>query len=309
MKDARNTVRRRSRNPMIPAALLATALVLPAACGKKTRTSDVDTGGARAEIQNAGSDTRVNLAQAWAEAYAQVDSTVGVSVAGGGSGTGIAALINGTADIANCSRAMKKKELARAEAQLGSTPVQHVMGFDALAVYVHKENPLNEITIEQLGQIYGEDGTITKWSELGVASPDGNDNIIRISRQSNSGTYVYFRETLVSKGKEFKLGSRDLHGSKDVVELVGKTPSAIGYSGMGYATDHVKMLKVSKAAGEEAFAPNMQNAVSKDYPISRPLYMYTLGDPDAHAQAYIVWCLSPAGQKIVEDNGYVPVGK
>ncbi|MDA0322499.1 MAG: phosphate ABC transporter substrate-binding protein [Verrucomicrobia bacterium] len=306
MNETREPVGRRARYVMIPSALLAAALILPTGCRRSSQPSASDAGGSKMEIQNAGSDTMVNLAQAWAETYAEVNHTVAVSVAGGGSGTGIAALLNGSADIANCSRAMKDKEIAKAKQQYSTEPVQHVMGLDALAVYVHKDNPLDQITIGQLGQIYGEDGTMTKWSELGVEAPDGNDDIIRVSRQSNSGTYAYFRETVVAKGKEFKLGSRDLHGSKDVVELVGNTPSAIGYSGMGYATDHVKMLKVARTAGEEAFAPNMQNAVSGNYAVSRPLYMYTLGTPSSHVQAYIEWCLSPAGQKIVEDSGYVP---
>ena len=251
----------------------------------------------------------VNLAQAWAEAYGAANNNVDVAVAGGGSGTGIAALINGTADIANCSRAMKSSELTKSVNTHGQDPKQYVMGLDALAVYVHKDNPLDEITIEQLGGIYGEDGAITKWSQLGVKSSDGNDEIIRISRQSNSGTYVYFKETVVPKGKEFKLGSRDLHGSKDVVELVGNTPSAIGYSGMGYATDHVKMLKVALKEGETYYAPSLQNSLDRKYPIARPLYMYTTGEPTGHIKSYIDWCLTDAGQKIVVDNGYIPAPK
>ena len=289
--------------------LLAGGLLL-IGCGKKTtnESQKADTGNS-VEIQNAGSDTMVNLAQAWAEAYGAANSNVGIAVAGGGSGTGIAALINGTADIANCSRAMKSTELTKAKNTHGTDPKQHVMGLDALAVYVHKDNPLNEITIEQLGAIYGEEGTITKWSQLGVKSSDGNDEIIRISRQSNSGTYVYFKDTVIPKGKEFKLGSRDLHGSKDVVELVGNTPSAIGYSGMGYATDHVKMLKVAVKKGETPHPPTLQNALDKKYPISRPLYMYTVGEPAGHIKGYIDWCLTDAGQKIVVDNGYIPAPK
>ena len=180
------------------------------------------------------------------------------------------------------------------------------MGLDALAVYVHADNPLEEITIEQIGMIYAEDGNITKWSQLGVTPPGGNDEIIRISRQSNSGTYVYFKETVIPEGKEFKLGTRDLHGSKDVVELIGTTPSAIGYSGMGYATSHVKMLKVAIKKGDPAHGPSLQNAIDKKYPISRPLYMYTVGEPTGDIKSYIDWCLSDAGQKIVVDSGYIP---
>ena len=303
------TTTRKSAFAIHALAVLAGGLLI-AGCGKKTSDGSEGTGGGNSvEIQNAGSDTMVNLAQAWAEAYGAANSNVDVAVAGGGSGTGIAALINGTADIANCSRAMKSSELTKSANTHGKDPKQHVMGLDALAVYVHKDNPLEEITIEQLGGIYGEEGTITKWSELGVKSSDGNDEIIRISRQSNSGTYVFFKEKVVGEDKEFKLGSRDLHGSKDVVELVGNTPSAIGYSGMGYATDHVKMLKVAVKKGEAPYAPTLQNALDKKYPISRPLYMYTAGEPTGHIKNYIDWCLSDAGQKIVVDNGYIPASK
>lgn len=271
-------------------------------------TGDSSGGADKFVIQNAGSDTMVNLAQAWAEKYAEIDANVSVEVSGGGSGTGIAALINNTVDIANCSRAMKPEEIARAKQNTGKEPVQHIVGYDALAVYVHANNPLDEISIEQLGDIYGENGKTTKWSELGISNSEcSNDEIIRVSRQSNSGTYFYFRETILGKTEDFKLGSRDLHGSKDVVELVEKTPCAIGYSGMGYATDHVKMLKIAKKRGDTAYAPNLENALNKTYPIARPLYMYSLGEPTGEARAYLEWVFSDAGQKIVEESGYVPL--
>ena len=252
----------------------------------------------------------VNLAQAWAEAYAAIDSNVSIEVSGGGSGTGIAALINGTVDIANASREMKADEIAKAEQNTGETPKMLVVGYDALAVYVHKDNPLEEITIDQLAEIYGEDGSLTTWSQLGVTIPGAvDDEIIRVSRQSNSGTYHYFRQALLGKERDFKLGSRDLHGSKDVVELVARTLTAIGYSGMGYATDHVKMLKIATKVGETAYAPTLENALNGSYAVARPLQMYYLGKPGAKAQTYLDWVLSEAGQKIVEDSGYVPVQK
>ncbi len=274
-------------------------------CGKKdggtTRTDKVI-------IQNSGSDTMVNLAQAWAEEYGAVHSGVSVEVSGGGSGTGIAALINGTVDIANCSRAMEPEELDRAQQNTGKMPVEFVVGYDALAVYVHENNPLNEVTIGQLAAIYGEGGDITKWSQLGIKHTGcSSDEIIRVSRQSNSGTYHYFREALLGSEHDFKLGSRDLHGSKDVVELVGKTPCAIGYSGMGYATDHVKTMKISKKAGEQSYPPSVKSALNGNYPIARPLYIYSLGEPAGEVKAYLDWILSEAGQKIVGDNGYVPL--
>ena len=261
-------------------------------------------------IQNAGSDTMVNLAQAWAEDYAGVESTVSVEISGGGSGTGIAALINGTVDIANCSRQMKPEELERAEQNTGMRPVEFVVGYDALAVYVHRDNPLEEISIGQLAQIYGEKGNLTQWTQVGINhTACASDEIIRISRQSNSGTYYYFREALLGSTQDFKLGSRDLHGSKDVVDLVGSTPCTIGYSGMGYATEKVKMLKIAVKEGDTAYPPNLETALYGTYPIARPLYMYTLGEPEGEIKAYIDWVFSEVGQEIVEKNGYVPLQK
>ncbi len=259
-------------------------------------------------IQNTGSDTMVNLAQAWAEEYAKIDSNVSVEVSGGGSGTGIAALINGTVDIANCSRKIEPEEIEKAKLNTGKEPKEYMVGYDALAVYVHKNNPIEEISIEQLAEIYAENGKIVKWSQLGVTLPDGaSDEIILVSRQSNSGTYHYFREAILGHGKDFRLGTRDLHGSKDVVELVSKTPGAIGYSGMGYATPAVKMLKVCKKAGETAYEPTVENTLNFTYPIARPLLMYTLGEPAAAVQKYLDWIHSTAGQNVVKETGYVPL--
>ena len=259
-------------------------------------------------IKNKGSDTMVNLAQAWAETYTGISQTASVEVSGGGSGTGVAALINGTVDIANCSRQIKPTELAQAEKNTGKVPQEFIVGHDALAVYVHEHNPLDRITINELAEIYGENGKITKWSQLGIAHPEcQSDKIIRISRQSNSGTYFYFREALLGKTRDFGLGSLDLHGSKDVVEVVERTPCAIGYSGMGYATEHVKMLAVATAPGESYYAPNLENVLAKTYPIARPLYMYSLGEPTGKVKVYLDWILSAEGQKIVEKLGFVPL--
>ena len=274
--------------------------------------SDDATGTARpgkpVVIKNKGSDTMVNLAQAWAEAYIGVSTTASVEVSGGGSGTGVAALINGTVDIANCSRQIRPKELEQATKNTGKVPREFIVGYDALAVYVHPDNPLTRISIPQLAEIYGEQGTLKKWSELGIAhAACPSDKIIRISRQSNSGTYFYFREALLGKARDFALGSLDLHGSKDVVEVIERTPCAIGYSGMGYATAHVKMLDVAVESGAPYYAPNLQNVLDKTYPIARPLYMYSLGEPTGEVKIYLDWLLSPVGQKIVERLGFVPL--
>ncbi len=281
------------------AAFCLSFVGLQSGCGKQYA--------GRQTIQNAGSDTMVNLAQAWAEEYGNVNPAISVEVAGGGSGTGIAALINGTADIANCSRAMKPAEAEKAKQNTNKTPQRLIVGLDALAVYVHKDNPLEEIALATLAEIYGENGETENWSQLGIDPPRGNDEIVRVSRQSNSGTYMYFREAVLGRKRDYKLGSLDMHGSKDVVELVAKTPGAIGFSGMGYAIDEVKMLKIVQGEGQESYAPSVENTLSKKYPIARPLFMYTLGEPTGDIKAYLDWCLSAAGQKIVEDSGYVSV--
>jgi phosphate transport system substrate-binding protein len=261
-------------------------------------------------IQNAGSDTMVNLAQAWAEEYATVKSNVSIEVSGGGSGTGIAALTSGTVDIANCSRQITSAEIERVKQNTGEAPKEFIVGYDALAVYVHKDNPLAEISINQLASIYGEGGDITEWSQLGIDNSEcANDEIIRVSRQSNSGTFVYFRAAILGKNRDYKLGSRDLHGSKDVVELIAHTPCAIGYSGMGYATEEVKMLKIAKTAGNTAYGPTAQGVLDGTYPIARPLYMYSLGTPEPQEQSYLDWIFSPTGQGIVAKTGYVPIGQ
>jgi phosphate transport system substrate-binding protein len=271
-------------------------------CGKK------GSGKAGAStIQVKGSDTMVNVAQSWAEQYKKVKPDIDVEVSGGGSGVGIAALIRGTIDLANASRDMKKEEIEQAVRNTGKTPKEFIVGHDALAVYVHRDNPLETITIEQLAQIFSEGGTLTKWSQMGVKIPGAADDVIvRISRQSSSGTYEFFREHVLGN-KDFKLGSRDMNGSKEVVELVGTTKTAIGYSGMGYATDRIKMVKIAARAGGPAFEPSVQNTLNKSYPLARSLQIYTLGDPQGVVKDYIDWILSPQGQKIVEDNGYVPL--
>ena len=289
-------------------AFVATALLVSMTACSREGEQKTGPSSEKFVIQNTGSDTMVNLAQSWAEKYAEINPSVSVEVSGGGSGTGIAALINGTVDIANCSRQMEPEEIERAKQNTGKDPEKFIVGYDALAVYIHKDNPLEEISIPQLAQIYGEGGTITKWSQLGINNTEcPSDEIIRVSRQSNSGTYHYFREALLGKERDFKLGSRDLHGSKDVVELVGRTPCAIGYSGMGYGTDQVKMLRIARKAGEPAYAPKIETALARTYPIARPLYMYTLGEPTGEIRKYLEWIYSDVGQAIVEQSGYVPL--
>ena len=279
--------------------LLAVALGACVPSGKSSRSV----------IQNKGSDTLVNVAQAWAEAYKEVDPNVAIAVSGGGSGTGISALLNGTVDIANASRKLKDKEMDAAKGK-GVDPQEFVVGYDALAVYLHPDNPLQSVSVEQLAQIYGDGGTLEDWSQLGVEVPGCSDGkIVRASRQNNSGTYAYFKEAVLGKGKDFKLGSLDMHGSKDVVDLVEKTPCAIGYSGLAYATDHIKLACVSAKEGEACVSPTVQSAVDGSYAIARPLFMYTAKKPEGATKAYLDWILSDAGQCIIQDKGYAPARK
>ncbi len=278
-------------------------------CGCKGDAGSKEASGPqKAVISDSGSDTMVNLAQMWAEEYQKVKPDVSVEVAGGGSGVGIRDLMQGIVDIANCSREMKDSEKEQAKRNTGKEPVEWIVGYDALAVYVNKKNPVETLTLEQLASIYAEGGPVDKWSQLGVdvQAAGANDEIVRVSRQNSSGTYFYFREVVLNN-KDYKPGSRDMSGSKDVVELVGKTIGAIGYSGMGYATDSVKFVKLSTGDGKIAYEPSLENVAASHYPLARPLRMYTLGQPQGAAKEYIEWILSPAGQKIVAESGYIPV--
>jgi len=263
--------------------------------------------GATEVIQNKGSDTLVNVAQAWAEAYAKVDPKVAVAVSGGGSGTGIAAMINGTVDIANASRKMKSKEIDKAK-QHGQDPQEFIVGYDALAVFLHPNNPAKQLTLAQLKEVYARGGKADKWTDLGLEVPGCKDQkIVRVSRQNNSGTYAYFRKTALGKKGRFKTGSLDMQGSKDVVDLVEKTPCAIGYSGLAYATDHVKLACIAKKDGDTCVMPSVASASDGSYPIARPLMMYTAQKPAGSIKTYMDWIMSDVGQCIIKKKGYAPI--
>jgi phosphate transport system substrate-binding protein len=269
------------------------------ACGGSERVS-------RTLIQNKGSDTLVNVAQAWAEAYAQINPNVAVAVTGGGSGTGIAALIGGSVDIANSSRSMGEEEFEMANGR-GVVPNELIVGYDALAVYLHPNNPIDEFTLGQLAGIYGENGTTESWSQLGITVPGcSSDEIVRVSRQNSSGTYVYFQEAILGES-DLKLGSRDMAGSSEVVNLVEMTACAIGYSGLAYATEEVKVPCLMTEDGGNCIAPSTASAVDGTYPIARPLFMYTNGQPEGVTKDYIDWILSDEGQCIILNKGYAPV--
>ena len=275
------------------------------ATGALLASASIATG--RTVIQNKGSDTLVNVAQAWAEEYRSVNPDVAVAVSGGGSGTGIAAMINGTVDIANASRKMKSKEANKAK-ERGQNPVEHIVGYDALAVFMHQNNPMDSISITKLQKIFGRGGGAEKWSDLGITVPGcKGDKIVVVSRQNNSGTYAYFKKAVLGKKGKFRMGTLDMHGSKDVVDLVEKTPCAIGYSGLAYATDHIKMACVSKEDGGACVSPSVETASNRSYPVARPLFMYTDGEPQGAIKEYMDWIQSDVGQCIILKKGYAPI--
>jgi phosphate transport system substrate-binding protein len=261
-----------------------------------------------AYIQNAGSDTIVNLALAWAERYQTVKPQVSISVTGGGSGTGLAALINKTTDIANASRQISSQELDAAK-KVGLDPQEFVIARDAIAVIVNPNNPVNHLTIEQLSQIYR--GEINNWQEVG-----GEDRpIVRLSRETNSGTHVYFLDAVIRLGntKDKAIFSREtllLPSSEGIISEVRDNPNAIGYDGMGYVTSEVKVVAISGLQTPDQYVlPSVATVNDGTYAISRNLYMYTQNPPTGAIKEYLDWILSPEAQQIVTNLGFVPVKK
>jgi phosphate transport system substrate-binding protein len=258
------------------------------------------------EIRMKGSDTMIQLATAWAEAYRKVKPNVFVNANGGGTGTGFAALQNNSTDICCASREIKKDETEKVKSVTGKEAKEFTVAHDALAVYSHPSNPMKEISIEELREIWAEGGTINTWEQI---NPAMKGKITLFGRQNNSGTYDYFREHICGKkdGKqrEFRGGVSEMNGSAEVVENIARTPTGLGYSGMGYKTPQVNWMKVSAKKGEPGIEPGTEVARSGKYPIARKLYLYTAGEPNADVKDFIDWILSPAGQKIVEKEGFV----
>jgi phosphate transport system substrate-binding protein len=249
----------------------------------------------------------VNIALAWAEAYRVAEPSVSLSVTGGGSGTGLAALVNGTVDIANASREIKQEEIDAARKN-GIEPVEFVVAVDALAVIVNPDNPVDQLTIAQLADIFT--GRITNWRDVGGRDAD----IVLVSRESNSGTYVYFLEQVVRRADKkntdlFAPQTLLMPSSVGISSEVGRNPNAIGYDGLGYVTDDVKMIAVAKAADTPYVIPSVASGKDGSYPLARNLYMYTAGQPDAVIAHYLDWIRGPEGQAIVAKLGFIPVGQ
>jgi phosphate transport system substrate-binding protein len=282
------------------------ALALLTACGGRPDESPSGDNAAQT-IENKGSDTIVNLALAWAETYAEVRPEVRISVTGGGSGTGIAAMINGTVDIANASRKMKPEEIEEARAN-DIEPVEHVIAGDAIAVVVHPSNPVDGLIIAQLSAIFT--GQITNWREVG-----GEDRpIVLLSRESNSGTHVYFLERVVREGikKDDRLFSPDtllMPSSEGISNEIRQNPNAIGYDGLGYVTHDQKALCIIDQPGDPCVLPAAETVQDGSYPIARPLFMYTAGEPAGAIREYLDWILDPEGQALVKELGFVPLSR
>jgi len=247
----------------------------------------------------------VNLALAWAEAYQTIRPDVRISVTGGGSGTGIAALLNGTVDIANASRKIKPEEIEQAQAN-GIEPVEFVVARDAIAVIVHPDNPVSQLTLQQISDIYS--GKINNWSEVG-----GEDRpIVRLSRETNSGTHVYFLETVLRLGQKdnktlFSMDTLLLPSSEGIINEIRQNPNAIGYDGLGYVPHDLKIIAVAETEAGPYVLPMISTVNDKTYPIARDLYVYSVGQPQGVIQDYLEWIHASEAQEIVAELGFVPI--
>ena len=281
--------------------------LIAAGCSGHSTGGNAAAGGTNAPpaaFQDTGSDTLVNLALAWAERYMSENPQVRISVTGGGSGTGIASLINGTVQIANASREMSAEEIAEARKN-GITPVRFTVALDAIAVVANPHNPVGGLTLQQISDMYT--GKITRWSEVG-----GEDGpVVLLSRESNSGTYVYFLEQVVRLGNSkskalFSPETLLMPSSQGIGTEVQQNPHAVGYDGLGYVTSEQKMIAVARTAAGPYVLPSVRSVLDKSYPVSRPLYMYTAGEPTGAVKKYLEWVVGD-GQKLVRDVGFVPL--
>lgn len=256
-------------------------------------------------IQIKGSDTMVNLAQAWAERYMEENPGDFVAVTGGGSGTGFASIISGTCDITISSRDIKEKEITLAKKK-GINPFEIKVALDGLAVVVNPRNPVNKVTMGQLADIFS--GKIINWKELG-----GEDKkIVVLSREVNSGTHVYFKEHILRRNdpnsrEEFAPSALMLSSSQAIADEVANNTAAIGYYGMGYISDKQKALSVAKDTKSTFILPTIENVISGKYPISRPLFLYTNYQPQGLVKKFVDFTLSKEGQEIVVKTDFVPI--
>ncbi|MBU0728460.1 MAG: PstS family phosphate ABC transporter substrate-binding protein [Proteobacteria bacterium] len=282
--------------------LVCCALTFTPACKRHDKAGSADSGQKSTRyLTIKGSDTMVHLVSTWAEKFMQTSKGSEVSVTGGGSGTGIAALLNGTTDICAASRSIQEKELNLAR-QKGLNPLEVVVARDGIAVVVNPENPVSELSVEQIGKIFS--GAYKRWSDVG-----GTDEpIIVLSRESSSGTFIFFQEHVLSKA-DYTPNARFLPGTSAVIQAIETDKLAIGYVGLGFtveAKDKVKALQVKADNSGMAISPSEETVKSGEYSIARPLYLYTNGEPSGLVKEFIDFCLSTKGQEIVRETGYVP---
>jgi phosphate transport system substrate-binding protein len=253
----------------------------------------------RQAITVKGSDTMVLLGQRWAETYMKALPGVTIQVTGGGSGTGIAALINGTTQICEASRPMKPEEKNSVKEQRHADAVEIPVALDALAVYLNKDNAIDHLDMEQVARIFR--GEVTNWKDVGGK----NAPILLYGRENNSGTYVFFKEHVL-KNADYAERYQALAGTAAVINAVQKDVGGIGYGGIGYAKE-VKTISIAKDATANPVAPTMENVLNNSYPLSRQLFWYTAGPPMGAMKNFVDWVLGPEGQKVVLEVGYYPL--
>lgn len=287
-------------SPILGAVTALGLAVAMASCGKR------DGSGSMPTIKMSGSNTMAPIGAAWAEAY----NKASIVTSGGGSGIGIKQLMDGSIDICNSSRPLKQSEIDAIKAKHGKDVKEYHVGYDALAVFVHPDNPLQEISVEQLTQIYGDGGPITAWDQIAPGGLTGPIEVL--GRESTSGTYEYFQEAVCGKDdagrpKPYRQGISAMSSSQAIIDTLATTKTAMGYDGMAFKTDKVKWLKMSAKKGDPAVEPSVDDARSGKYPLARKLFIYTVGEPAPHVREFIDWILSPEGQKGVADTGAVTV--
>lgn len=279
--------------------LLLLALLLSASCTRSGEEREPSPRRNQATITIKGSDTLVLFAQRLAERFMEKNEGVAVQVTGGGTGTGIAALINGTTEIATASRAMKPSEKAQVQQRRGQPAMEHAVALDGIAIYVHESNPIPHLTLEQLKGIY--EGEITNWSEVGgEAAP-----ITLYSRENNSGTYAFFKEEVLDD-EDFAPQAQTLPGTAAVVNAIARDPRGIGYGGIAFSSG-IRALPVKKDAASEAVSPSLETVTNGSYPISRKLFFYTAGEPTGIVARFLAFTHSPEGQALAEAAGYYPL--
>ncbi|MCX7911819.1 MAG: phosphate ABC transporter substrate-binding protein [Dehalococcoidales bacterium] len=295
--------------------LLLALLLVTAGCGGASKATPEPTATVTESVLSGsfkiiGSNTVTPLSSVWAENFMKMHPKVSIAVSGPGTGVGIASLIDGTTDICQASRLITAKEIEQAQAK-GVNPYEIQIASDALSVIVHPSNPVSELTIEQLSAIYT--GKITNWKEVG-----GNDAaIVVLSRDTNSGTHAFFKEHVVQmqglptadKGLEYGGKVLMLPSTEEGVSQVAGNANAIFYAGLGYVNDKVKTIAIKKTATDPAVKPSVATTLDGTYPIARPLLFYTNGAPTGVIKAFIDYCLSEEGQKVVLEAGFIPVGK